>query len=696
MSKKRVFKRTALVVAAALAIGGFTAISAQAVGVTTPTAATQALGAITRTSLSTWTEPVTITMTGTGFAAGQTVTVAEAATGTSTATNAVPTYTLLAGDVASPTSAAFTTAITYTATSVTNAGETAALGTQILTPTIGGFVGAVSPAVTIPGNPNLQATVGSSFNGTTATQIAGPANSVMITNFNATNPVYYTLSGGLNTTGTASGTVAPSGTFSVATPAIGTIVVTGYVITSGATSTTATDTVTITVVGALPGTAYSAATVLGAPGVTAPTTLTDGAFSVNAPAALPAATVANFTLVENDANGLALSSGFKALAITSSLGTISVGGAGVGTVVAAGGYASGTPTGAMTFALANNGQAGVATVAVSVNGVATKSYSVTFSGPATKIVLTAVNNVVAVGNAATLLAATSSITANTNALKIQEFDAAGNLLPINTASITVTPSAAATATASTPSVAVGVAPVNFLGGMVSGTALSSTVAGVSVNGVAVGTLTFTATDSIGTLSSLPVTVRVSSGVPTSVAFTTDAASYAAGASGTMTTTISDGVGTLPAGTYLVLNAAGATSSLALSGGSGTLPGASVMVNDAGVYTNTFNAPISDGTVTISAVPASALIVIRPATFTVASNASAGIKEATDAAKAAVAAATAAGLSADLATAAAKAAGVQATAAVAAVAALNVQVMAALKNLKSLIALIARVVRKVKA
>ena len=209
MSKKRVFKRTALVVAAALAIGGFTAISAQAVGVTTPTAATQALGAITRTSLSTWTEPVTITMTGTGFAAGQTVTVAEAATGTSTATNAVPTYTLLAGDVASPTSAAFTTAITYTATSATNAGETAALGTQILTPTIGGFVGAVSPAVTIPGNPNLQATVGSSFNGTTATQIAGPANSVMITNFNATNPVYYTLSGGLNTTGTASGTVAP-------------------------------------------------------------------------------------------------------------------------------------------------------------------------------------------------------------------------------------------------------------------------------------------------------------------------------------------------------------------------------------------------------------------------------------------------------------------------------------------------------
>lgn len=700
MSHKRTFKRVAVIVAAALALGGFAAVSAQAAGVTTPTAATQTLGAVTRTSLSTWTEPVTIAMTGTGFAAGQTVSVVETATGTSTASNSVPVYTLLAGDVASATSATFTTTITYTAAAATNAGETAALGTQILTPTIGGFVGAVSSAVTIPGNPNLQATVAAVTTGTTATQIAGPANSVSITNFNPTNSVYFTIAGGMTVAGTtaaaASGTVAPSASFSVATPVAGTIVVTGYTIVSGATSATATDTVTITATGALPGTSYASATVLGASGVATPTIATDAAFAVIATAGLPATTVANFTLQEVDSSGALLSSGFKPIAISTTLGTLMVGGAGLGTVTAAGGYATGTPTGAMTFALLNNGQAGVAKISVLVNGIAAKAYSVTFSGAASKIVLTVVNPVVAVGTASVLLAAASSITANTNALEVQEFDGNGNLLPVNTASITVVPSVATTATAGTPSVAVGALPVNFLGGKVSGAALSATVAGVSVTGLAAGTLTFIATDSMGGLTSAPVTVRVSSGVPTSVAFTTDAISYASGAVGTLTTTLSDAAGTVPAGTYLVLSYAGASSSYALSSGTGTLPGASITVNNSGVYTNTFNAPISDGTVVISATPATTLITVRPATFTVASNATASIKEAIDAAKAAIAAATAAGLSADAATAAAKAAGVQAATAVAALTSLTALVKALFVRFASITKLLTRLIKKAKA
>ena len=696
MSHKRTFRRVAVIVAAALALGGFAAVSAQAAGVTTPTSATQTLGAVTRTSLSTWTEPVTITMAGTGFAAGQTVSVLESASGTSTATNAVPTYTLLAGDVASATSAAFTTTITYTAASATNAGETAALGTQILTPTVGGFVGAASAAVTIPGNPNLQATVASTLNGSTATQIAGPANSVTITNFNATNSVYYTLTGGLNSTGTASGTVVPSGSFSVATTTAGTIVVTGFLITSGIASTTASDTVTITVIGSLPGTAFAAATVLGAPGVITPSAATDTAFSVTAAATLPAATVANFTLVENDASGVALTSGFKPLSISTTLGAITVGGAGIGTVSVAGSYALGTPSGAMTFALQNNGQVGVATVSVAVNGVATKTYSITFSGGATKIVLTVINPVIAVGTASTLLAAASSITANTNALEVQEFDVNGNLLPVSTGTVTVTPSSALMATAGTPSVAVGTAPVNFLGGKVSGTALSATVAGVSVNGLAAGTLTFTASDSVGALTSAPVTVRVSSGVPTSVVFTTDAISYASGAAGTLTTTLSDAAGTVPAGTYLVLSYAGASSSYALSAGTGNLPGASITVNNSGVYTNAFNAPVSDGIVVISATPATTAITVRPATFSVASNATASIKEAIDAAKAATAAAVAAGHSADAATAAGNAATVQAAAAVAAVASLMIQVKALFTRFAMITKLLVRLIHKARA
>ena len=701
MFTKTVFKRVALISAAALAIGGFSAVSAQAAGITTPTAATQTLGAVTRTSLTTWTEPVTISLTSTGLAAGQTVPITENPTGgTSTAVPSVVTYSLLSTDVISTTSATFTTTITYTSTAASVAAEIAALGTRILTPTVATFTGAASGAVTLPGNPNLQLTVASSFTGTTGSHVAGAANAVTVTNYSTTQSVYYTIVGGVTSVGsapgTASGTVLPSGTFSILTPTVGTITVSGYSITAGVASATPTDTVTINVIGALPGTSYFGAAVLGAPGVTPPTALTDGAFSVTAASSLPATTVANFSVVENDVNGAALTTGFKPLSIYTTLGVISVGGAGVGSVTAAGGYAIGTPTGAMTFALSNNGQVGAATVTVSVEGIAVKTYHVNFTGSATRIVLTVVHPVIAVGAAATLLAAASSINANTNALEIQEFDASGNPIVVNAGVISVTSSNNAVATAGAPSVAVGLLPVNFLGGVITGTALSPSIAGVSLAGLVAGSVTFTATDTLTSVASAPVIVRVSSGVPTSVVLKTDTNSYSAGAVGTLTTTLSDAAGTLPAGTYLALSYSGATSSYALSAGASNLPGASITVNDLGIRTNTFNAPLSDGTVTISATGALATIVVTPATFTVASNTTSSIKEATDAAKAAIAAAVAAGASADAATSAAKAAGAMAASALAAVTALAVQVKAALTKLTSLTALVVRLIKKAKA
>lgn len=709
MSTKTVFKRVALVAAAALAIGGISAVSAQAAGITTPSAATQTLGAITRTALNTWTEPVTISLTSSALAAGQTVSIAEVNSGTSTATNVVATagsYTLLAGDVSSATAATFTTSIVYTATAATAAGEVAALGTQILTATIGGTAITASSAVTVVGNANLNVTTASTLTGggATATQIAGPANFAIITDTGSVANTYFTIAGGTTTTATTSGVVAAGATFNIATPTAGTITISGYAQTSpGIYSATVTDVVTITVAGALPGTLYASTAVLGAPGVTVPTNATDGAFSVVATAALPAATAANFTLQENDASGIALTSGFKALAVISTVGTLSVGGAGVGTVTGAGGYASGIPSGAMTFALSNNGQAGVSTVSITINGIAVKSYSVTFSGAAARIVLTVINPVVAVGVASTLLAATQSITANTNALEIQEFDTSGNLLSVNTGVITLTSSNAAIATASSPIVSVGALPVNHLGGTTSGTALSSTVAGVSLTGLVAGSTTFTATDALGAVTSLPVTVRVSSGVPTSVVFTTNSNTYTSGGVGTLTTTLSNAAGTLPAGTYLVLSYAGATSSFALTSGTGTLPAAAVTVNDMGVYTDTFNAPISDGTVTISAVPAVATITVVPATFTVASSATASVQkaidaanEATSAAKASTVAATAAGVLASQAVQAAKDAGAQAATATAAVAALSVRVTNVLAKIAALSKLILRLIKKAHA
>jgi hypothetical protein len=553
-----------------------------------------------------------------------------------------------------------------------------------------GGVSAVSAEAS--GNANFAVTTATTIGvgGATATQLAGPANFVTITNSSASS-VYYTLTGG-TVSGSASttGTVAGTSTFNVATPTVGTITVTGYTITAGAASLTSTDTVTITVVSALPGTVYSASTVYGASALAVPSTVTDAAFSVTAPSS--SANVANFQVTENDVNAVALTSGFKAITVAATNGLLT---STSGIVTAVGTtYIAGTPTLAGTnFVLSGiNGLAGTSTVTISVNGVVVKTYKVTFTGPAVKIVLTAINNVIAVGTAVAVL---PNITANTNALEVQEFDAGGNLVAINTANIVLTPGSASTATAG----AFDNANAHTLGDIVNGTATSSSLVGVSVNGVTAGSTTFTATDSALSLTSSPVSVRVSSATPTKVVFTTDLASYSSGGNGILSTTVSDASGTVPAGTYTVFSAP-ATSSLALA--VGVLPSAAVMVNDAGVATVQFNAPLTDGKATISATGASASIVVTPVSFDIISSATTGAnaataaaKEATDAANAATAAANTAAASADKATAAAQDAGNKASAALAAVTALSQQVTNVLAKLASLSALVVRIIKKLK-
>jgi hypothetical protein len=546
----------------------------------------------------------------------------------------------------------------------------------------GGLTSVASQAA----NPNLAITVATSGAGSTAataTQLAGPANFVTITNSGSAE--YYVITGGATTSGATTGTVAVGSvtptTFNIATPAAGTITVAGYPITNGAAATTAADTLTITVVAALSGTVYASSSVLGAASGT-PDATTDATFPITASAGSVGspAVVANFAITEKDAAGTTLTSGMKALSVSSSLGTLSTSTSGL---TAAGGYISGTPAaGSAAFTLSSNGQVGPATVAVSVNGVAVKSYVVTFTGAAASIVLTAVNTVIAKGTP-------SGVTANSNAIQIQEFDAAGNVVALNTGTLTLSPADSTVATAGSLLTSGG----SFLGGGSSGTAVSSTKGGYSLNGVAVGTTTFTAKDSTGTLVSNAVTVRVSSATPTSVVFTADSAEYAAGAAGTLTTTISDAAGTVPAGTYAVLTA-GATSSYALTVGSDTLPGVkttvgSVKVNNAGVATTAFNAPIADGTNTISATGVTG-VTVTPATFNVTSGGSAAANaasdaaaEATDAANAATDAANAAADSADQATAAAQDAGDKADAALAAVMALSQQVTDLLDKINAL-------------
>ena len=516
---------------------------------------------------------------------------------------------------------------------------------------------------------NADTPTGSGSNAETATQTAGVANYVTLTNINV-KPVYYTISGGATTSGATSGTAETATAVKIATPAAGTITVTSYEITAGAAATTATSTTTITVLAYVAAATYSSSSVLAATGPATPDSTTDAAFPITVPAA-QLTTAANFTITEKDPAGTPLSGGFKSVAIQTTYGTIG-GLTGVGLNNGTGSsYVTATPTGALGFTLTADGRSGTSTVTISVNGVAVKSYVVTFSGAATKIVLTAINPVVAKGTVA-------GVTANTNAFEVQEFDAAGNAVAVNTA-ITLTPADKTIATAASPVITGG----SLLGGRGS-TAVSSTAGGSTVTGVAVGTTTFTATD--GTLVSNAVSVRVSSATPTSVVFAADSAEYAAGAAGTMTTTISDADGTVPAGTYAVLTAA-ATSAYALT--VGTLPGASVTVNNAGVLTTPFNAPIADGTNTISATGVTG-VTVTPATFNVTSGGSAAANaasdaaaEATDAANAATDAANAAADSADQATAAAQDAGDKADAALAAVMALSQQVTDLLDKINAL-------------
>lgn len=544
-----------------------------------------------------------------------------------------------------------------------------------------GGVSSVSANAVTPYAPGADWTISSAYTmGTpvvaatsteTATQLAGPANYITLTTANtgATGytGTYFSVVGGTTTTGTTSGTVALAGSVNIATPTVGTVTVSSYQIINGAAFTTATTTTTISVIASAPGTVYTNSTVYANSGLSVGNATTDSTFLVTAPAST--ANVANFNVMENDANGVALTSGFKAITATVTNGLLTASGGLSSTATT---YVAGVPTNATTNLQLSgiNGLSGVSTVTISVNGVVAKTYSVTFTGVAVKIVATAIHPVIALG-------VVSGVTANMNAIKVQEFDAAGNLVTI-TNPITLTPVATNVVSATPSAVAV-------TGVFADGSAISATAEGLSLTGLAVGSTAITVKD--GTLVSAPVMVRVSSAIPTAVVYTTDAATYPTGGTGKLTVTVSDAAGTLPAGVYTLVTGA-ATSSLAFTVFPANL-GATVTLNDMGASVAPFNAPLSEGMVTVNAVATSA-VTSTAVKFAVSSGATAAGQAATDAAleaaasaKLAIDASLAAAVSADKATVAAKDAGDKASAALAAVTALSQQITTLLVKVASL-------------
>jgi len=574
--------------------------------------------------------------------------------------------------------------------------------------TIGIFSGVVAQATPV----DLFISTGYPGAGTSAaTAVAGPANMISITA--GATAEYLSVTGGTFLGGVTSATLLANASISVQTPTAGTITVLGYIQTGvGVYSSTPTDTIIITVVSNLPGTVYSYSTIYAENGTNvAPSAATDAAFGVTAPST--ATNVAEFSIQEFDANGIVMQPIYaKPITIAASIGMLASYDVSSPTLIPNTPAITAVPTTPISHFLLSGipGFGGTSVITIAINGVY-KLYKVTFTGNAARIVLTAINPVVGVGIASAILpnsGVATGITANTNALQVQEFDAAGTLLPVNAGTITINSMASAIATAGT----VEVNGNHTLGDLAGGTPTSATVGGVSINGLMAGTATFVATDASTSISSLPISIRVSSGVPSSVVITSDASVYADGGAGTLTTTLSNVTGTLPAGTYVVF-AGQATSSLALSGGASTLPGApaaissiagsvptvvgQITVKDDGTYTNAFTAPTTDGTVTISATPASATIKVTPVTFTVSSG-NAAPEAANESAGADNAATDVDALvtpTADKIDAAAQAAGTAAGTTTASLAALTPQVTALLVKVAALATLIAKILKALK-
>jgi len=199
----------------------------------------------------------------------------------------------------------------------------------------------------------------------------------------------------------------------------------------------------------------------------------------------------------------------------------------------------------------------------------------------------------------------------------------------------------------------------------------------SVTGVAAGTAKITTTlnsSATGTsaVSATPVSVRVSDGVATKVAYTFDKDTYAPGEAAKITATVSNAAGVMPAGTYTVLTA-GVTGNYALTGA----PSTTVTTTDAtGTVVTTVTIPVGiTGTLkltgtavtTVTAtfgqaeVVNAALVAAQEATDAANEATDAG-NNAKDAADQAIEAADAATIAAQDAAAAAEAAGEMAVAA----------------------------------
>ena len=465
-------------------------------------------------------------------------------------------------------------------------------------------------------------------------QNSGANNYVVLTA--GASDIYVTITGGTFAGGATSKVMSAASTVSIPTTAAGTITVSGYTFTGGAQSSVVTDTVTITVTDA-------AAAALAASRANG--TYWDhskGYISTNTGAVATADTASIVSTKAASATAVARISVHQFSSIddtvpvtnaTAKLVTVAVvGGAGYVSTASngtlAGPSASLTGASVSDFYVYPNGNSGVASVTISVNGALVSTKSVTFYGSAATVLKTG---------------------PNAAAVKATVLDSLGNPVP-NVALFLVS---GTTAT------------------VVTGAALGSTGADgtltAAISGAAVGTsslkISTDAAAADGSITSAATSVRVSDSTPTAVALSFDKASYLPGEAAVITATVTNAAGAVPAGPYTVLTGT-ASSSLVMT--SGSLPGATITTTgNAGTATFNVNMPLSAGSVTVSGTGVAGVTVTGATvdvTGGVAQDAVDAANDATDAANAALDAANAAADAADAATAAAQDAGDMAVAA----------------------------------
>jgi hypothetical protein len=638
MSTKTSFKRIALVAASALAIAGFSAVPAHAgtldlgvdaITVTTPTATARvgdtvtstfsvsldAASAATKTAgvISSLVKPAASALTvADGSAAGGTQATinntGKAAALTSTAFSSPLTTITAAGVIAAADSTVTGTisfvpdapgTYTYTLTNATAADDTVA-GTVAATFTVtvrslaytSGDVAAATPFDTgssVAGNFNSVTVTGH------ATQATGVRAMVEVSGAGAT------IASGTNTPTIAADfksaliTAASSSALVIRTPQVGTVTVKLFNETGNATgqySATAANTVTITVGAATVAGVYAKSNAYMNTSTTLPDSTSDATTATTAPLASASASntpLANILVSQVDAQATPVN---VATADTKAI-VYEISGAGaLGTSNSArlGSYiavAAGSANDNRVY-IYPDGRSGTGTVTVTVNGVLVSTKKVSFYG--TAATYTATTQYIASANGA----------ASTDAVVVCATDKNGLAVPgvailATSGSTTVATVTASATTVASAVVTSGTIPTSYVAAKAIGcagfnvTALSQTTAD-SV------TITFADAATAPTVTTTAV-VKVGSVAATTVALTSDAASYAAGSKITLTLTFKDSVGRLVAGGIGTGTLAAAlTSSSSLSGAAlfDTANASKLGVTTAVVY-----APLSGGPVTLT-------------------------------------------------------------------------------------------------